>query len=124
MDLALITDPEIYSQSIPTPSKHTTMSVSPRAVVCHTALVTDHEILTRMHTPQTDALAPLSAKHVQSTTKRALRGAQPLRDDVQEKLNKLNHRGQDVASIDTDVVDAIAGLSTLLTCRHTHGWRE
>ena len=39
---------------------------------------------------QDNALSPLSPKHVQSTTKRALKAAQPLRDEVQAKVSKYD----------------------------------
>jgi len=65
-------------------------------------------------------LAPLSPKHVQSTTKRALKAAQPLRDEVQAKVNKLQNRVTDITNIDADVCNAVAGLDEKKSQAHRH----
>ena len=59
---------------------------------------------------QESALSPLSPQHVQSTTKRALKAAQPLRDEVQAKVNKLQMRVTEVVSTDASVDKSISGL--------------
>jgi len=61
--------------------------------------------------PGGNPLAPLSPKHVQSTTKRALKGAQPLRDDVQDKVNRLQHRITTIDTVDGEVGVAISDLT-------------
>lgn len=60
---------------------------------------------------QESALSPLSPQHVQSTTKRALKAAQPLRDEVQSKVNKLQMRVTECVSTDGSVDKAISGAS-------------
>jgi len=70
--------------------------------------------------PQGSPLAPLSPKHVQSTTKRALKAAQPLRDEVQSKVNKLQNRVTDISNVDGDVVNAVGGLAEKREQAHRH----
>jgi uncharacterized protein YoxC len=65
-------------------------------------------------------LSPLSPKHVQSTTKRALKAAQPLRDEVQAKVNKLQNRITEVGNVDGDVASAVEGLEEKRAQAHRH----
>ncbi len=51
----------------------------------------------------------LSPKHAQSTTKRALMSAGPLRDEIQMKVQKLQMRINDVENVDGEVVHVIQG---------------
>ena len=50
-----------------------------------------------------ERLSPLSPRHVQSTTKRALKGAQPLRDDIQVQVTELRNRKEEVAQVGGEV---------------------
>jgi len=65
-------------------------------------------------------LSPLSPKHVQSTTKRALKAAQPLRDEVQMKVNRLQNRITEIGNVDGEVGSAISGLSDKKAQAHRH----
>jgi len=65
-------------------------------------------------------LSPLSPKHVQSTTKRALKAAQPLRDEVQAKVNRLQNRCTEIGVVDGDVGSAISGLAEKKAQAHRH----
>ena len=51
----------------------------------------------------------LSPKHAQSTTKRALKSAGPLRDEIQIKVQKLQMRINDVENVEGEVVHVVQG---------------
>merc|ERR1711934_844783 len=64
----------------------------------------------RKETQMQDSLTPLSPKHAQSTTKRALASAVPLRDELQARVDELQKRVIECHAVDTDVSTEIAGL--------------